>query len=135
MSAFITSNGDNPQKETSQRQETSSHFEYETDEDKTIKFCAVDQDGRYSKVITVELENEDKKFVVKYVNEPGKQLGVNDIGVTVKEEPKVQVTLPRDRDSLKQCIHSIIEQTKGKYGINEQQCIEVLKLLIEELRR
>lgn len=130
---FITSNGSDPKLENSQREETVDCYEYATEEDVTLKFCAIDNEGRYSKVITINFINEDKKFEVKYVNQ-AHQIGILDIGTSMKEEPKVQVTLPRDADSLKQCIHSIIDETKEKYGLSREQFIEVLNMLIEDLR-
>lgn len=130
---FITSNGSDPKLENSQREETIECYEYTTDEDITLKFCAIDHEGRYSKVLTADFINEDKKYEVKYVNQTH-QMGIEDIGISVKEEPKVQVTLPRDIDSLKQCIQSIIIETKEKYGLSKEQFIEVLNMLIEDLR-
>lgn len=131
---FITSNGSDPKLENSQREESFESYEYSTEEDAIIKFCAIDKEGRYSKVIVVEFVNEDKKFEVKYVNQPVQQIGIDEVGTSMKEEPKVQVTLPRDIDSLKQCIQSIIMETKNKYGLDEEQCIDVLSTLIEGLR-
>lgn len=135
---FITSNESDPKKETSQREEVTTEFNYQTSDEKIIKFCGVDNEGRYSKVITIELLNEDKKFEVKYVPRNTQLVleGVDEANnIDIIEDPKVQVTLPKDKDSLKQCIHSIIGQSKVKYGIKEKQLIEVLEGLIKELRR
>ncbi|WP_282155894.1 hypothetical protein [Cytobacillus gottheilii] len=131
---FITSNGQNPKDINSQRQEEIADFLYQTNEDKTIKFCAIDNEGKYSREISLQLNNEDNKFNLKYVTQ-AEQISWNN-EETIKEDAKeyrVQVTLPKDEDSLKKCMKSLISESKTKYHIENEQYKKVLLALMEEL--
>lgn len=132
---FITSNGQSPKDINSQRQEEIKDFVYKTNEDKIIKFCAIDKEGKYSREVSLQLYNEDNKFNLKYVTQQ-EQISWHNEEV-LKEDNKeymVQVTLPKDEDSLKKCIYSIISESKSKYHIENEQYKKVLIALMEELR-
>ncbi|MBV1758946.1 MAG: hypothetical protein KMY55_14030 [Dethiosulfatibacter sp.] len=130
---YITSNDSDPKLEQSQREETQERYQYITENDSTLKFGAIDKEGRWSRIVKIDFINEDKKFEVKYVNK-GHQIGIGNQVISMKEEHEVQMTLPRDVDSLKQSVLSIITETVKKYKLDKEQCIEVLKTLIEDLR-
>jgi hypothetical protein len=127
---FITSNGCDPKDVNAQREERSSIFQLETKEkNKTIRFCGVDSEGKYSKIITLELVNEEKKFEVHYVP---KQLT---FGVPGKEvAPEIQVTLPKDKESLEKCLKSIFNETKSQYNLKDNVFKEVLKALLNDFK-
>lgn len=125
---YITSNGEDPKDINSQRQESVEKFYYETREDKTIRFCGVDMEGKYSKDIKLQFINEDNKFEVKYVP---KQLRIG--GGFREDDFEVQVTLPKDEESLLKCFRSIIKQMKSIYQISNNVLLEVMKILLEEL--
>lgn len=129
---YITSNNEDPQNPQSQRQESKTEFIFSTSEDKTIKFTGRDKEGRYSKVIILEAENEDNKFEVRYVPEQ-KQITIGDSNI-LKEDPKIQVTLPKDVESLKTCINSIVRRTKDRYKLSDNDIIKSLEELIKELK-
>lgn len=129
---FITSNGHDPKDKNAQREEKRSAFLYETKEDKNIRFCGMDTEGKFSKVITLQLVNEDNKFEVKYVEKPRQTMW----GIHEKhdEDPEVKVTLPKDEDSLARCFKSIIKQSKEKYNLKDREFVKVLKALLDELK-
>ena len=129
--SFITSNGHNPKDANAQRVEKQNAFQYETKEDKNIRFCGIDNEGKYSKIITLQLVNEDNKFEVKYVEKPKQTMwGTQE---TRDEDPEVKVTLPKDEDSLEKCFKSIIKQSKAKYNLKDRDFTKVLKALLKEL--
>lgn len=126
---FITSNGCDPKDVNAQREECSTIFQFETKENKQISFCGVDSEGKSSKVITLQLVNDENKFEVKYVP---KQLA---FGAPAKEEdPEIQVTLPKDKESLEKCIKSIFNQSKTIYSLNNRVLTEVLKALLNDFK-
>ena len=129
---FITSNGHNPKDVNAQREEKRSAFQYETKEDKNIRFCGIDNEGKFSKVITLQLVNEDNKFEVKYIEKLKQSTwGTQEIR---DEDPEVKVTLPKDEDSLTRCFKSIIKQSKEKYNLKDREFVKVLKALLDELK-
>ena len=129
--SFITSNGHNPKDANAQRVEKQNAFQYETKEDKNIRFCGIDNEGKYSKIITLQLVNEDNKFEVKYVEKPKQSMwGTQE---TRDEDPEVKVTLPKDEDSLEKCFKSIIRQSKEKYNLKDRDFTKVLKALLKVL--
>jgi hypothetical protein len=129
---YITSNGNDPKDVNSQREERESTFIFDTKDDKTIRFCGVNHEGKYSKVITFQLVNDDNKFEVKYVPKP-KQLVIG--AQEIKEDdPEIQVTLPKDQESLVKCIKSLFNQSKAKYKLKDQDLVKVLTALLNELK-
>lgn len=124
---YITSNGDDPRNDRAQRYESNSTYLYETKEDKQIKFCGMDGEGKYSSVTLLELANDENKYEVKYVAE---QLGMNEIDSM--EDFEIHVILPKDVESLKKCLKSILKQSKERYSLEDSKSIGVLKSLISE---
>ncbi len=129
---YITSNGNDPKEANTQREEISNNYKFETKEDKSIRFCGVDYEGKFSKVITLQLVNEDNKFEVKYVPKP-KQLSFG-AKETQEDDPEIQVTLPKDEESLTKCFISIIKQSKTKYNLKDRNIAKVLEALLEEYK-
>ena len=126
---YITSNGQDPKDISAQREERSDVFTYTTKEDKNIRFCGVDSDGKSSAVISLELLNEENKYVAKIVE---KHAQIK-LGQQPREEYQIQVILPKDKESMTKCIRSIIAQTKTKYNLNETDCKKVLESLLNEM--
>lgn len=126
---YITSNGEDPKNPNSQREVCIEKFVFITREDKKIKFCGADNDGNYSLVVSLELANEDNKYVAKIV-ENEEQIK---IGVSPHDDYQIQVILPKDQASLNKCIKSILNHMKSKHKINNADIQEVLSDLLSEI--
>ncbi|WP_425060961.1 hypothetical protein SCACP_17260 [Sporomusa carbonis] len=130
---YITSNGDIPTNQDAQREIKQDSYVFETSENKTVKFAAADKEGRYSKVITIILENEEKKYEVNYKKPEHKMESLWGTGQTATreyDEPKVEVTLPKDKESMKRCLLSLFSKSMEKYNINKdilRQCLDEIK--------
>ncbi len=133
---YITSNGDDPTKLESQRESRSEEYTFETNENKTVKFAAVDKEGRYSKVIVLNIQNEDKKYEVQYKKLEHKQntiWGTEKKGTREYDEPKVEVTLPKDKESMKKCLLSLFDKSMEKYKIDKEKLLQCLDEIRKEL--
>lgn len=129
---YITSNGYDPKDVNAQREENSGIFEFETKEDKSIRFCGVDSEGKFSKVITLKLVNEDNKFDAKIIPKITQlTLGGKE---NREENPEIKVTLPNDEESLGRCIKSIFAMSKAKYNLKDQDFTKTLKTLLNEIK-
>lgn len=135
---YLTSNGKDPRSDKVQRIEKKEKIEFDTTENKKIKICAKNKDGKYSKVIEFDLNNRDKKY--EPVISEKKKFKQEKLGTSFKGNFKknqldyeVKVTLPKDKDSLKLCIKNIIESSKDKYSISNQEVREVLEEYIKQL--
>ncbi len=126
---YITSNGQDPKQVSAQREECYDVYTFTTRDDKNIRFCGVDAEGKSSAVISLQLVNEENKYVAKIV-EKQTQLKV---GEKSREEYQIQVMLPKDKESMAKCIRSIFSQTRTKYNIKEIDCKKVLKSLLNEM--
>lgn len=134
---YITSNQTNPTSQDAQREVSQEPYIFEATKNHTIKFAAIDKEGRYSTVITLILENEDEKYVVNYrEHEPKKQSlwGANYTPSREydkpKVEPKVEVTLPKDKASMKCCLLSLFKESMEKYKMSKddlRQCLDEIK--------
>lgn len=124
---YLTSNNSDPTLEDSERKSDTQQIIYEGMENKTIKYVGEDKEGRFSKLTVLKLINESKKYEARIVDED-----VIVIQTKMKEpiiEPKIEVTLPKDEESLKRCIKSIIQMYSNKYNANTND----LKKLFEEV--
>lgn len=133
---YITSNGDDPTKFESQREAKHEEYTFETKENKTLKFAAADREGRYSKIITLYLENEDKKYEVQYKKPEYKQSsiwGQDKKGTREYDEPKIEVTLPKDKNSMKKCLMSLLSKSMERYKIDKEQLLQCLDEVRKEL--
>ncbi len=131
---YLTSNNSDPRSEYSQREENTQQIIYEGTENKTLKFVAKDNEGRFSKLTILNLINEAKKYEARIVDggEIAKQIKIKETEQDVEEsiiEPKIEVTLPKDGESLKRCIKSIIQMYSNKYNADTND----LKKLFEEV--
>ncbi|KOA18751.1 hypothetical protein CLHOM_30350 [Clostridium homopropionicum DSM 5847] len=129
---YATSNDEEPSKEEIQREEDSKEITIKVTNDKPIKFCAFDNEGKFSKTIRVEFINQDNKYVVKYDIKPKQTNLFNK--EKVSEEYKISVVLPKDTSSLKTCLNSILNETENKYSINKKEVINILNDIIRELQ-
>ncbi len=133
---FVTSNGDDPTKLESQRESKSEEYTFETNENKTLKFTAADKEGRYSKVIILNIENEDKKYEVQYKKPEHKQNTIwsyEKKGTREYDEPKIEVTLPKDKESMKKCLVSLFNKSIEKYKIDKEKLLQCLDEIRKEL--
>ncbi|MBU3114585.1 hypothetical protein [Clostridium lacusfryxellense] len=128
---YITSNGIDPQNINSQREESTKVFYYETTKDKIISFCGVDDKGNCSKVIKINLVNKDNIYETKYIPKTEYTIGIN---VLEKTEPEIQVTLPKDEESLTKCLQSLINKVKVTYNLKDEQFVKALKTLLNEFK-
>ena len=130
---YITSNGDDPTKQESQREIKSESYLFTTSDNKKIQFAAVDKEGRYSKVISIDLENEEKKYEVHYKKPDysnGNLWGNPAISAREYDEPKIEVTLPKDKESMKKCVLSLFNKSIEKYQIDKvvlRDCLDEIK--------
>jgi hypothetical protein len=130
---YITSNGDNPTKQESQREVKNENYLFTTSDNKTIQFAAADKDGRYSKVVSLILENEEKKYEVNYKKPEfgnGDLWGNSGIPVRENDEPKIEVTLPKDKESMKKCVLSLFNKSIEKYQVDKavlRDCLDEIK--------
>ena len=131
---YATSNCEDPSKEGVQREENNKEVNIIIIDDKTIKFCALDNEGKFSKIVNVQFENQDNKYIVKYDNKPKQTDFLKPDKVKVNEEFKISVVLPKDISSLKTCLNSILTETKKKYDINKNEVIDIFNDIIKELQ-
>lgn len=131
---YATSNEQEPSKDGIQREENSKEIDITITDDRIIKYCALDNEGKLSKTIRIEFENQDNKYVVKYDNKPQQVDFLNKDKDKVNEEYKVSIVLPKDTGSLKTCLGSILNEAKKKYAIENGNMIEILNDLIRELK-
>lgn len=130
---YITSNGDDPTKQESQREIKSESYVFTTSDNKKIQFAAADKDGRYSKVVSLSLENEEKKYEVNYKNPEfsnGNLWGDPAISAREYDEPKIEVTLPKDKESMKKCVLSLFNKSIEKYQVDKailRECLDEIK--------
>lgn len=129
---FATSNDEDPSKKDVQREEGSKEIIIKVTDDKPIKFCALDKEGKVSKTIRIEFINQDNKYIVKYDNNQKQTDLFNK--EKVNEEYKISVALPKDKASLKTCLNSILNETENKYSINKTEVISILNDIIRELQ-
>ena len=127
---FITSNGEDPAKQTSQREEKSSEYVLVVTDNKKVRFLAEDFDGRSSKIVNLKLENEDLKYHAKYIKTKPKQMSIGE--VVAPDEYKIEVALPKDRQSLKTCIQSLLKLAKDRFAISDDDVCLALQELLDE---
>lgn len=136
---YLTSNGSDPKKDNSQREEETQEIIYKSSENESLKFVSNDQEGRFSNVVTLNINNENKKYEVKVVErkEIAKQIEMKeteqDEEPIIKVEPKIEVILPKDGESLKRCFKSIIQTSKDNYKISSDEFKKVLQDLLNEV--
>lgn len=133
---YLTSNGDDPRKPDSQRQEYSKAFNFSTSDNKIIKFVARDAENRYSNVITIKLVNERKKYEVTIAKGMPIQISINEHNLNTTNEEndfKVETILPKDKESLKICFKSLINSSTSKYDISKNDLKAVLQEILNEM--
>ncbi len=136
---YLTSNSSDPKKEDSQREESTKEIRYKSCENKSLKFVAKDEEGRFSKVVTLNIINENKKYEARVVvqKEISKQIELKETQQEeepiIKVEPKIEVTLPKDGESLKRCFKSIIQTSKDNYKVSSEDLKKVLQDLLNEV--
>lgn len=135
---YLTSNNSDPRKEYSQRQEDTQKIIYESSENKTLKFVAKDNEGRFSKTVVLNIINESKKYEARIVDQ-GEVVEQIDIKEDQQQEipkiePKIEVTLPKDEESLKRCIKSIIQIYLNKYNSETNNLIKVFEEVLNEVQ-
>lgn len=136
---YLTSNSSDPKKDDSQREEGTNEIRYKSSENKTLKFVAKDQEGRFSKVVILNIINENKKYEARVVEQKQitKQIEIKETDQEeepiIKVEPKIEVTLPKDGESLKRCFKSIIQTSKDNYKISSEEVKKVLRNLLNEV--
>ena len=128
---YVTSNGSNPLDESAQRQELTEAYEVEINDNKTIKLAGVDANGKVSKTITLIFLNKNKEYEVQFIPPKEQQLRIGQ--VPEKLELKIQVTLPKDKTSLKTCFVSLINAAKEKNKIKAKDLKETLEELLREM--
>ncbi|MEN6326021.1 MAG: chitobiase/beta-hexosaminidase C-terminal domain-containing protein [Syntrophomonas sp.] len=130
---YITSNGDDPTKQESQREIKSESYQFTTNDNKKIMFAATDKDGRYSKVVSIILENEEKKYEVTYKKQEISKGSLWEnpvIPAREYDEPKIEVTLPKDKESMKKCVLSLFNKSIEKYQVDKavlRDCLDEIK--------
>lgn len=136
---YLTSNGADPRKENSQRQEDLEEITYKSSENKTLKFVAKDSEGRFSNVVILNIINDNKKYEARVVEQKPivKQIQIKEVEteaeVEQKVETKIEVTLPKDGDSLKRCFKSIIQTSIESYKVPSEELKKVLQDLLNEV--
>jgi hypothetical protein len=129
---YITSNGCNPTDINVQREESAIMYTLETKDDKIIKFCGLNDDGKYSKILTLNLTNQANKYEVKFIPQ---QNTIFESKETNNNSLEFKTFLPKDEESLIKCIKSIIRNSKEKYKIKDKDLVDTFKALLEELER
>lgn len=135
---YLTSNGDDPRKDNVQKLKDNKMIEFETSDNKKIKFCAKNKEGKFSKVITFDLKNNDKKYIAtvtkknSYVKQKLKYDNTDQFQEDI-DEYEVTAYLPNDEGSLKIFLQDIIRHSKDKYSISNDKIKNIFKDIIDEL--
>lgn len=136
---YLSSNGSDPRMKDSQREEDSKEILYKSCENKALKFAAKDNEGRFSKVVVLNIINESKKYEARVVEQKpiAKQIRIKEVDeeeeVITKIEPKIEVTLPKDGESLKRCFKSIMQTSIKSYKVSSEELKKVLQDLLNEV--
>lgn len=135
---YLTSNGDDPRKDNVQKLQNDKLIEFKTSDNKKIKFCAKNKEGKFSKVITFDLKNKDKKYIStvtkknNYVKQKLKYDNTDQFQEDI-DEYEITAYLPNDESSFKIFLKDIIRNSKEKYSISDDEIKDIFKEIIDEM--
>jgi hypothetical protein len=121
--AYCTDTGEDPRRPESQREQVMESFEYSIDQgNKILKLVSQTEGGKYGHVITLDLIDEDYKYVVK---PSGGQIGLRETSTTL--------ILPIDRRSFEVTLRSLIHSAVELSDMTEDDVKVVIKNVLAEL--
>ncbi|MBS1251246.1 MAG: hypothetical protein MAG451_00277 [Anaerolineales bacterium] len=121
--AYFTTTGDDPRRSESQRRRVTDHFEHTVDQGNTqLKLVSEAQSGKYGRVVTIELIDEDRKHVIEPT---GGQLGLR--------ETRSTFVLPSDRRSLEVALRSLVENAVKFSELTKEDVQTVVEKVLGDL--
>ena len=121
--AYFTTTGDDPRRPESQRRRVTDHFEHTIDQGNAqLKMVSEAENGKYGRVVTVDLIDEDRKHVI----EPTcGQLGLR--------ETRSTFVLPGDRRSLEVTLRSLVKNAVKFSDLTVEDIRSVLEDVLARL--
>jgi hypothetical protein len=121
--AYFTDTGDDPRRPDSQRERVSERFTYAMDRgNRNLKLVSQAESGKYGRVITLKLIDEDHKYVV---DPGGTQIGLRDTSTTL--------VLPIDRRSFEITLRSLIDSAVDLSDMTKDDVKAVIKDMLAQL--
>ncbi len=121
--AYFTDTGDDPRRPDSQRERVSERFTYAMDRgNKQLRLVSQAESGKYGRVITLELIDEDHKYVV---DPGGKQIGLRETSTTL--------VLPIDRRSFEITLRSLIDSAVDLSDMTKDDVKAVIEDVLAQL--
>lgn len=121
MKIFITTDGSDPKSSKSHREKTRGQYKFKVEDNITLKFVSQDKDGNYSRITTLLIINEDKKYEITFP----KQLTIG--------EPLVTFNFPKTLRGLVVTIKSLLERALEKKIINKSELRKEIQRIIKEV--
>lgn len=119
MKIFITADGSDPT--YSHRKEAVGQFKLEVKDNITLKFVSQDKDGNFSRVTSLSITNEDKKYEITLP----KQLMIG--------EPQVQFHFPKKLNGLIVTIKSLLRCALEKEIIDKKKLRQEIERILNEI--
>jgi energy-coupling factor transporter ATP-binding protein EcfA2 len=118
---FITTDGSDPKSNYSHREEAIGQFELKTRENLELKYVTQNKDGCFSRVHSLSIINEDKKYEITL---PAQQK----IG-----EQRVIFCFPKSSNSLKVTIKSLLERAIENKIIEKKNLYNEIEKIVNEI--
>ena len=121
MKIFITANGSDPKSTYSHREEAVGQFKWEVKDNITLKFVSQDKDGNFSRVTSLSITNEDKKYEITLP----KQLIIG--------EPQVSFYFSESIKGLAVTIKSLLKRALEKKIIDKKKLRQEIERILNEI--
>jgi hypothetical protein len=121
--AYFTTTGEDPRRPESQRRQVTDRFEHTIDQGNAqIKLVSEAESGKYGRVVTIDLIDEDRKHVIEPT---GGQLGLR--------ETRSTFVLPGDRRSLEVTLRSLVENAVKFSDLTKEDVQTVVEKVLGDL--
>lgn len=121
MKIFITADDSDPKSAYSHREEAVGQFQLEVKNSITLKFVSQDKDGNFSRVTSMFITNEDKKYEITLP----KQLTIG--------EPQVHFYFPMKLNGLIVTIKSLLRNALEKEIIDKEKLRQEIERILDEI--
>ena len=121
MKIFITADGSDPKSTYSHREEAVGQFKLEVKDNIMLKFVSQDKDGNFSRVTSLFITNEDKKYEITLP----KQLTIGELQVTFY--------FPESIKGLAVTIKSLLKRAVEKKIIDKKKLRQEIERILNEI--
>ena len=121
MKIFITADGSDPKSTYFHREEAVGQFKFEVKDNITLKFVSQDKDGNFSRVTSLSITNEDKKYEIRLP----KQLIIG--------EPQVSFYFSESIKGLAITIKSLLKRALERKIVDKKELRQEIERMLNEI--